>query len=60
MLTTGGGTAGLPLAARLSEDPDVTVVVLEAGGTNFDDPLLRKFLLFRSHSKMFADVFQCQ
>ncbi|KAG6853613.1 hypothetical protein C0991_002837 [Blastosporella zonata] len=34
----GGGTAGLALAVRLSEDQSVTVAVLEAGGDNIDDP----------------------
>ncbi|KAK7914011.1 hypothetical protein PG985_011714 [Apiospora marii] len=30
-LVVGGGTAGLAVAARLTEDPDITVGVLEAG-----------------------------
>jgi choline dehydrogenase len=34
----GGGTAGLALAARLSEDPDTTVGVLEAGKNRLADP----------------------
>lgn len=36
----GGGTAGLVIAARLTENPDVTVGVIEAGKNRLDDPLV--------------------
>lgn len=37
-VVVGGGTAGLALAARLSEDSSVNVAVIEAGEREFDDP----------------------
>jgi choline dehydrogenase-like flavoprotein len=36
----GGGTAGLTLAARLTEDPAITVAVLEAGANRLHDPTI--------------------
>ncbi|KAK3621607.1 hypothetical protein LTR56_022714 [Elasticomyces elasticus] len=39
-IIVGGGTAGLTVAARLTENADVTVGVLEAGKNKLDDPLI--------------------
>ena len=37
-LVVGGGTAGLAVAGRLSEDPAILVGVIEAGAARLDDP----------------------
>lgn len=36
-IVVGGGTAGLVVAARLSENPNVSVAVIEAGANRMDD-----------------------
>ncbi|OAL31624.1 hypothetical protein AYO20_08167 [Fonsecaea nubica] len=36
-VVVGGGTAGLVVAARLTEDPNISVAVLEAGENRMDD-----------------------
>jgi choline dehydrogenase-like flavoprotein len=37
----GGGTAGLVIAARLTENPDISVVVVEAGEDQSEDPRVK-------------------
>lgn len=37
----GGGTAGLTVANRLSEDANIRVLVIEAGDDRSSDPLIK-------------------
>ncbi|KAH6688520.1 hypothetical protein F5X68DRAFT_168402 [Plectosphaerella plurivora] len=39
-IVVGGGTAGLVVATRLTEDPDMRVLVVEAGADKSSDPLV--------------------
>lgn len=45
-LVVGGGTAGLTLAARLSEDPAVSVGVIEAGKDQTNNEFVRTPAMF--------------
>lgn len=52
----GGGTAGLVLAARLSEDPSKSVLVLEGGGAHLDDPMICEYPKLHNAAHPIASV----
>ncbi|KAK8867485.1 alcohol oxidase [Apiospora arundinis] len=57
VIVAGGGTAGCIVAARLSEaDPNLSVLVIEGGRNNADDPSIRHPLLFVSHIAPTSDA----
>jgi choline dehydrogenase len=56
----GGGATGLSLAVRLSEDPNRTVVVLEAGN-RYRSPLLTRILIYHCVAALESESdFSCE
>ncbi|VDC04863.1 unnamed protein product [Peniophora sp. CBMAI 1063] len=48
-VVVGGGLSGLVVATRLSEDPTLSVLVLEAGDANLGDPKILSPLQVQTH-----------
>jgi choline dehydrogenase-like flavoprotein len=51
-IVVGGGTAGLVVAARLTENPNAHVGVLEAGPAHLEDPMI---MMPAMYPKMIGD-----
>ena len=51
----GGGTSGLVVATRLSEDPNIEVLVVEAGKNHIDDPRVKIPALYEVMKQTEAD-----
>ena len=54
-VVVGGGTAGLCVAVRLTEDPNITVAVLEAGEDRMNDKAVSTPGLYPT----MASILQC-
>ncbi|KAI0650509.1 GMC oxidoreductase [Trametes meyenii] len=48
-IVVGGGTAGLTIGARLAEDPNTSVLILEAGIANLGDPNILRPASYTTH-----------
>lgn len=51
----GGGTSGLVIAAKLSEDPNLQVLVVEAGANMIEDSRVKTPALFQALKATDAD-----
>ncbi|KAJ0176927.1 hypothetical protein K1T71_006936 [Dendrolimus kikuchii] len=55
-IVIGGGTAGCVVANRLSEDPNITVLLIEAGGIPPKESLMPALLLYNKNNRTNWDI----